>query len=86
VTADGKMFNRAGWMEQWKSSELREFSLGEVQTQPEGSDMKVTYIFSLQTSAKPLLTSSGLRVVSVWQEVKGRWMLTATSMTPIQTQ
>jgi hypothetical protein len=86
VTADGKMFDRAGWMEQWKNSDLREFSLGEVQTQPEGTDMKVTYIFSLQTSAKPLVTSSGLRVVSIWQEVKSRWMLTATSMTPIQTQ
>jgi uncharacterized protein DUF4440 len=86
VTADGKMFDRAGWMEQWKNSEVREFSLGEVQTQPEGTDMKVTYIFRLPTSAKPLLTSSGLRVVSVWQEVKSRWMLTATSMTPIQTQ
>ena len=86
VTADGKMFDRAGWLEQWKSSEVREFSLGEVQTQPEGTDMKVTYIFHVQLSAKPLLASSGLRVVSVWQEVKSRWMLTAMSMTPIQAQ
>jgi hypothetical protein len=86
VTADGKMFDRAGWLEQWKNSEMREFSLGEVQTQPEGTDTKVTYIFHLQTSAKALLTPSGLRVVSVWQDVNGRWMLTAISMTPIQTQ
>jgi hypothetical protein len=86
VTADGRLFDRAGWLEQWKSSEMREFSLGEVQTQPEGSDMKVTYIFHGQTSAKALLTSSGLRIVSVWQDVNGRWMLTATSMTPIQAQ
>ena len=86
VTADGRLFDRAGWLEQWKSSEMREFSLGEVQTQPEGIDMKVTYIFHGQTSAKALLTSSGLRVVSVWQDVRGRWMLSAISMTPIQTQ
>ena len=32
--------------------------------------MKVTYIFQFQPSAKPLLNSSGLRVVSVWQDVK----------------
>jgi hypothetical protein len=86
VTADGRLFDRAGWLEQWKSSEMGEFSLGEVQTQPEGIDMKVTYIFHGQTSAKALLTSSGLRVVSVWQDVHGRWMLSAMSMTPIQAQ
>ena len=86
VTADGRLFDRAGWLEQWKSSEMREFSLGEVQTQPEGLDMKVTYILHGQASAKALLMSSGLRVVSVWQDVRGRWMLSAISMTPIQTQ
>ena len=86
VTADGGMFDRAGWLEQWKSAEVREFSLGEVQVQPEGIDMKVTYIFHVQASAKALLPSSGLRVVSIWQDVKGRWMLSAMSMTPIQTQ
>jgi hypothetical protein len=37
-------------------------------------------------SAKATLTSSGLRVVSVWQDVSGRWMLSAISMTPIQAQ
>jgi hypothetical protein len=86
VTADGRMFDRAGWLEQWKSSEIREFSLGEIQTLPEGTDMKVTYILRVQPYAKALLTSSGLRVVSVWQDVKSRWMLTAISMTPIQAQ
>ena len=59
VTADGRLFDRAGWLEQWKSSEMREFSLGEVQIQPEGTDMKVTYIFHGQTSAKALLTLLG---------------------------
>jgi hypothetical protein len=86
VSADGRMFDRAGWLEQWKSSEMREFSIGEVQIHPEGTDMKVTYILHLQTSAKPLITPSGLRVISVWQEVKSGWMLTAISMTPIQSQ
>jgi hypothetical protein len=86
VTADGRLVDRAGWLERWKSSEMREFSLGEVQTQPEGIDMKVTYIFRGQASAKALLPASGLRVVSVWQDVSGRWMLSAISMTPIQTQ
>lgn len=86
VTADGRMFDRAGWLEQWKSVEVREFSLGEVQVQPEGIDMKVTYICHVHGSAKASLPSSGLRVVSIWQDVKGRWMLSVMSMTPIQPQ
>ena len=86
VTADGRMFDRAGWVEQWKSAEERQFSLGELQIQPEGIDMKVTYILHIQASAKSMLPSSGLRVVSIWQDVKSRWMLSAISMTPIQAQ
>lgn len=86
VTADGRMFDRAGWLEQWKGADLQEFSLGEVQTQPEGADMKATYILHLQAAAGAQLPSSGLRVVSIWQEVKGRWMLTAMSITAIQNQ
>ena len=45
VNADGQMFDRAGWLEHWKSAQVTEFSLGEVQVQPEGPDMKVTYVF-----------------------------------------
>jgi len=86
VTADGRMFDRAGWLEQWRSSEMREFSLGEVQIQPEGTDMKVAYILQLRASARAQLPSSSLRVVSIWQEVKSRWMLTAMSITAIQNQ
>jgi hypothetical protein len=86
VTADGRMFDRAGWLEQWRSSEMREFSLGEVQIQPEGTDMKVAYILQLRASARTQLPSSSLRVVSIWQEVKSRWMLTAMSITAIQNQ
>jgi hypothetical protein len=86
VTADGRMFDRAGWLEQWKSADVREFSLGEVQVQPEGADMKVTYIFHFQASTVGQATPSGLRVVSIWQDVKSRWMLSAISITPIPGQ
>jgi hypothetical protein len=86
VTADGRMFDRAGWVEQWKGADVQEFSLGELQIQPEGSDMKVTYIFHVKGSAKAQLPSSGLRVISIWQEVKSRWVLTAMSITAIQNQ
>jgi hypothetical protein len=86
VTPNGRMFDRAGWVEQWKGADVQEFSLGDMQIQPEGTDMKVTYIVHVKASAMVLLPSSGLRVISIWQEVKGRWMLTAMSITAIQNQ
>jgi Domain of unknown function (DUF4440) len=81
VNASGQLFDRAAWVEQWKSSGGHEFALGEMQVQPEGPDMKVTYTLQLQ-SAGPR-TGAGLRVVSVWQQLKSGWMLTTTSFTPI---
>jgi len=86
VVADGRMFDRAGWVQQWQSAQIREFSLGEVQVHPEGSDMKVTYIFHFQASASGPLPASWFRVVSIWQGVKRGWLLSATSITPIQSQ
>jgi len=86
VVADGRMFDRAGWLQQWQSAQIREFSLGEMQVHPEGSDMKVTYIFHVQASAIGQPPSSGFRVVSIWQDVKRGWLLSATSITPIQNQ
>jgi hypothetical protein len=86
VTANGAMFDRAGWVEQWKSAQVQQFSMGEVQVHPEGADMKVTYIFHVQTSTSGPASPDGFRVMSVWQEIKSRWMLSAISMTPIQAQ
>jgi hypothetical protein len=86
VMADGRMFDRAGWLQQWQSAQVQEFSLGEVQVHPEGSDMKVTYIFHVQASATVALPSSGFRVVSIWQDVKSRWLLSTISITPIRSQ
>ena len=86
VATNGRMLDRTGWVELWQSAEVQEFSLGEMQIQPEGTDMKVTYILHVKASAKAPLPSSGLRVISIWQEIKSRWMLTAMSITAIQNQ
>jgi hypothetical protein len=83
VNAEGRMFDRAGWLELWKNAQLTEFSLGELQVQPEGPDMKVTYILNLPASGKGP-APAGQRVVSIWQQLKTRWLLSATSITPIQ--
>jgi len=83
VDADGQVFDRDGWLQHWKSAQMVEFSLGELQVQPEGHDMKVTYIFHIRGGATGSPSAAGLRVVSVWQQIKARWVLTATSITPI---
>jgi len=86
VTADGRMVDRAGWLQQWQSAQVKEFSLGELQVHPEGIDMKVTYILHVQASALAPAPPEGFRVMSIWQDVKSRWMLSATSITAIQGQ
>jgi Domain of unknown function (DUF4440) len=80
VNARGELLDRGGWVDYWKAAPVKDFSLAEVVVRPNASDMTVTYILHL--NAEP---AAGLRVVSVWQQVKGGWILVATSQTPIQT-
>jgi hypothetical protein len=85
VDERGQAFNRESWVQHWKTSQIREFSLAEVSVQPEGPDMVVTYVLQLSyaSSATSLSADKGLRVVSVWQQVKKGWILTATTITPV---
>jgi hypothetical protein len=85
VNAEGQLLDRTGWIAYWKSSQPVNFSLGELTVQPEGADMKVTSVVHFQGGAeKPAGGPAGLRVISVWQQIKTRWALIATSITPIQ--
>lgn len=78
VNAKGHAMDRAAWVESWKASPVRDFSLGEVATQPNGPNMTVTYVLRLNSDA----SGPALRVVSVWQQVKGGWVQIAASLTP----
>jgi hypothetical protein len=79
VNANGQLLDRGGWVDYWKTTPVKDFSLGEVLVQPNTSNMTVTYILHLNGAP-----GAGLRVVSVWQQVKGGWILTTTTHTPIQ--
>ena len=82
--AQGQAYDRAGWIDFWKARRFSEFSLGEVTVQPHGPDMVLTYVLHLGgTTDSANAAPGGLRVVSMWQQIKGGWVLTATSMTPI---
>jgi hypothetical protein len=84
VDASGRAFDRAGWVERWKRSEIKGFALVEVIVNPAGADMVVSYVLHIDMGRDvPAAPSLGLRVVSVWQQVKGGWALSATSLTPV---
>lgn len=83
VNAQGQMLDREGWLAYWKSVQPAEFSVGDLAVQPEGVDMKVTCILQLQGS-QVSGPAGGFRVISIWQQGKKRWALTATSITPVQ--
>jgi Domain of unknown function (DUF4440) len=85
VDAAGKKYDRAGWLASWKSSSFTEFSLGELTVDPAGTDMVVSYILNITgTVSGSDAPKQALRVVSVWQQVKSGWIMTATSLTPIK--
>jgi hypothetical protein len=77
VNALGQSLDRAAWIEYWKKAPVREFALAEVAVRPNGADMTVSYVLRLGDAG------TSLRVISVWQQVKKGWILTATSMTPL---
>jgi hypothetical protein len=108
VAADGRKYDREGWMAYWKSARPGDYSLGEVMVDPAGTNMVVSYVLvmSQQTAARttnkadPTGGNNGtgksgvadnhvaprqpLRVLSVWQQVKSGWIMTATSLTPVR--
>lgn len=84
VDSSGKTFDRAAWVERWKQAAVSDYSLGEVAVQPGGPDLVVTYLVTLGSGQANSSAATRLRVVSVWQQVKSRLILTACSMTPIQ--
>jgi hypothetical protein len=78
VTPTGQVLDQPGWISYWQGQVLGDYSLAEFSVQPEGQDMVVSYVL------QPSGTAGGTRVLSVWQDIKGRWTLISTAMTPIK--
>jgi len=84
VNARGQALDRTAWLGYWKDTQIRDFSIAELTVQPAGTGMVVTYILHAGASQDAASApGAGLRVVSVWQQIKHGWVLTTTSMTPI---
>lgn len=84
VNAAGQRFDRSGWMEYRKANRITDFSLGEVTVQPNGPDMVLTYNLGLTFSSNATAPVGELSIMSVWQQVKGGWVLISQSETPVR--
>ena len=64
---------------QWQ---LKDYSLGDLRTEMNGSTIVVTYSISLAgTSGSQALPSAPLRMMTVWQQQKSGWIIIAHSTT-----
>ena len=74
----GAWRDRAAEIEHFKALEISDYSLGEVEVHPAGPDMVVTYKMNLRgTYQGQPLELKDVRMMTVWQQVKGGWIAVA---------
>ena len=77
VTGSGRL-ERAAALDHFKQLEVQDFSLGDVDVRPEGSDMIVTYSITLHgTASGQPLPAQPVQMMTVWQQVKHGWIAIA---------
>ena len=76
--------NRAATLEHLQQMKLTDFSLGEFESHPAGTDMVVSYVITLRgtVGGRPL-PSEPMRVMTVWQTVKNGWVQIAQAVIPV---
>jgi hypothetical protein len=83
MNAEGN-FSREEMIEHLKQWEIVDFQVGEVRTEPAGSDLVVSYILTLHGTNAGSPLPDAVRVMSVWQQVKSGYILVARSVIPVQ--
>jgi hypothetical protein len=82
VTPGGTL-DRSAALDQYRSWQLKEYTLGDLKTELNGSTVVVTYTITLNgTAGSQALPSTPQRMMSVWQEQKKGWMVIAHSVSP----
>jgi hypothetical protein len=82
LTAQGTL-DRETMMAHIKKMDISDFQIGEVQTQPSGEHLLVTYTLALNGTIEGKPLPKSLRFMSVWQLVKSGWILVAQSAVPV---
>ena len=84
VTASGTL-DKAAALEQYRQWQLKEYSLGDLKTELNGSTIVVTYAITLNGTAggngAAPLPSASQHMMSVWQQQKSGWVEIAHSTT-----
>ncbi len=86
VSTVGRL-DRAAALEQYKTLQLKDFSVGDLQTELNGPTIVVTYMITLNGTrsssstggAAQALPSSPQRMMTVWQQQKKGWIVIAHS-------
>src|SRR4051812_17261610 len=77
--------DRAAFMEHVKQFDITDYSLGNVESKPNGGDVMVTYDITIQGKLHgAALPSAPFHMMSVWQQVKGGWIQVAHATVPPQ--
>ena len=77
------VLNREQLMAHLKQFDIDDYSLGNVQTTPNGADMMVTYDFTAHgTLDGQPLPNVPFHMMTIWQHVKGGWIMVAHATVP----
>lgn len=88
ITPTGRL-DRAAAVEQYRQWQLRNFTLGDLQTELNGITLVVTYNITIDgtinsTGGSPPLPSIPLHMMTVWQQQKTGWVAIAHSVSQSQ--
>ncbi len=79
TTAAGTL-NREQALANWESAKPSDYSIAELQVQPNGADAVVSYVLTLSSAAGDHQT---YRAMTVWQQSGTHWVAIAHSETPV---
>jgi hypothetical protein len=82
-TAPGGSLDRETTLTQYRQWQLKDYSLGNLKTELNGSTIVVTYTITLSgTVGSQPLPSAPQHMMTVWQQQKAGWVVIAHSVTP----
>lgn len=83
ATSPQGAMNKDQLMSHLQLMEISDYQLGEFSSQPNGPDLVVTYVISIKgTVGGHKLPQNPIRMMSVWQEAAGKWIMIAHSTHP----
>jgi hypothetical protein len=80
VTPSG-LVDRSAALDRYRTWQLKDYALGDLKTELNGTTIVVTYTLTLNgTAGSQALPSTPQHMMSVWQQQKARWVLIAQSV------